>query len=579
MHTIVALIVFAIGLSATLYYWRNLRQSVDTDMHAAYVHQVQSITSGMNARMQLYQNFLRGSAGLFAIHNNLTQDEWEKYHAPYDISHNYPDIEGIGVGRYLSAADVPAYLQRRADQGSPNFTIVPQGDRPVYVPVTFSAQYGGNNDPLGYDGYTDSIRHAAMDQAVNTGQLTMSGQIMAANARPARPSFMLYLPVYKNDQPSTTAAERWSSLLGFAYVEVDTAAFENTVLNDNQSSYISLRIEDPSTGGHVVYESSNFAHIQAMRGARVQTSNATFYGHGLRMTFAGSPELIALRERQLPEQALWRGLVTCVFFAGLVWYLITDRERKYARQKREEVQTAKDDLLSLASHQLRTPATVVKQYVGMLLQGYAGKLSGQQIDMLNNAYESNERQLDIINELLYVARLDAGRITLHVRKLDVAELLEDVAHDYLPAVQERRQTLTTKGTSRQLQIEADPHYLRMTLDNLVSNAVKYTPEDGSITVEIHRALNEVLIRVRDNGVGIDPVLQENIFEKFTRVENELSTDVNGSGVGLYLTRQIVELHGGSITVKSSSGKGSTFTIRLPVHQVKTDPSLLEPHQS
>jgi len=573
MHTLVALLVFVIGLGATLYYWRSLDRGVQADYDTAFERQAQTITRGMVSRLQQYDYLLRGSAGLFSIHSGTTQAEWNKYHEPYDMQKDFPAIEGIGVSRYLKKAEVPAYLERRAAAGEP-VQIFPAGDRDVYAPIMFDAPYTGNKGGnKGYDTFSDPIRRRAMERSVNTGTVAMSGNLkLVSESRPNRSSFTVYLPVYGKNTPSATKEERWNSLVGFVFIAIDHATFANSILTSNQNPDIALRMADaeaPSREG-AGYESSNFSEIQQRKGSKVETIHTEIFGHQWDMTFAASPELMAPRERQLPQQALWRGLITCIFFAGLVWYLITDRERKYARQKQEEVQTAKDDLLSLASHQLRTPATVVKQYVGMLLQGYAGKLSERQVGMLNNAYDSNERQLEIINQLLYVARLDAGRITLHPKKIDFVKLLREVVNEQDEAVTGRRQQLTVKLPGRALNIEADPHYLRMVFENLLSNAIKYTPEGGVITLEAHKILKEVVVRVKDSGVGIDTVAQDTIFEKFTRVENELSTDVNGSGVGLYLTKQIVELHDGRITVKSQAGKGSTFTIHLPIDQPKRD---------
>lgn len=573
LHTLVALLVFVIGLGATLYYWQNLNRSVQADYSTAFNRQAQAITRAMTLRIQQYDYLLRGSAALFSIHSNLTQADWNKYHEPYDMQKEFPAIEGIGVSRYLKKDQVPAYLEDRAAAGD-TVRIFPAGDRDAYAPITFDAPYTGNKGGnKGYDTYADPVRRQAMEQSVNTGMVTMSGKLkLVSESRPNRSSFAVYLPVYDRNMSASTRDERWNSLVGFVYIAVDNATFANGVLTSNQNSNVALKMADAelTTGDSLGYESSNFADIQKQKDAKVETIPTELFGHKWNMTFAASPDLMTARQRQLPEQALWRGLITCVFFAGLVWYLITDRERKYARQKQEEVQTAKDDLLSLASHQLRTPATVVKQYVGMLLQGYAGKLSERQVGMLNNAYDSNERQLEIINQLLYVARLDAGRITLHTRKIDVVKLLREVVGDQNEVITARQQRLTLKLPGRQLIIEADPHYLRMVLENLLSNAVKYTPEGGAIAIEARKVMSEVSIRVKDSGVGIDPEVQETIFEKFTRVENELSTDVNGSGVGLYLTKQIVELHGGRIAVKSQDGKGSTFTVHIPVNQPKPD---------
>lgn len=568
MHSIIALLVFAVGLGATVYYWNNLRQSVHSDMEAAYRRQVAEVSTAAVGRLTLYETLLRSSAGLFKIHDDLTQAQWDEFNKPYEINQKYPDIEGIGVSRYLKKAQVPGYLEQRAAQGEPNFTIFPAGNRSVYVPVTFNAQYTGNNGKSrGFDGYTNPIRRTAMDRAIESGKPTMSGKIrLVSESRPNRDSFILYMPIFREGASITTAQERRDAILGFSYIAIDAKTLIDSLLVAN-NKYIGLQMMDAELKTDTqLFESSNYASIAKREGAIVKSQTSTIYGHRWHTLLAASPELLPPRERQLPQSALWRGIITCVFFAILVWYLITDRERKYARQKQEEVQTAKDDLLSLASHQLRTPATVVKQYVGMLLQGYAGELTKQQMDMLDNAYESNERQLEIINQLLYVARLDADRIRLRRVKTNIGEMLRDVAHDQAQTIVERQQQLVLRLPKQALRADVDPHYIRMVLDNLLSNAIKYTPDGGSITLGVRRSVGHIVLRVSDTGVGIDPALQSTVFEKFTRVENELSTDVNGSGVGLYLTQKIVQLHGGSIEVKSAVGKGSTFLVRIPTKE-------------
>ncbi|HEY5667839.1 MAG TPA: CHASE domain-containing protein [Candidatus Saccharimonadales bacterium] len=570
MHIVIAILVFAIGIGATIYYWNNLRISVNTDMQAAYKRQMSEITSTAASRLILYENFLRGSAGLFKIKTALTQAQWEEFHKPFNIGRIYPDIEGVGASRYINNPDLlQAFLGVRR-QEDPSYTIYPAGDRSVYVPVSFNAIYTGNNGTSrGYDSYTDPPRRAAMDRAISTGQPTMSGILKLANeARPSRNAFILYMPIFADGAPLATSEQRQAGIMGFTYIAIDGKTLIDEMLAESHATSVGLTMTDAEQGSGLFYQSANYSAIRSKAGSFTDSHDVMLYGHKWHLNFAAAPELLPARERQLPQQALWRGIVTCAFFAALVWYLITDRERKYARQKQEEVQTAKDDLLSLASHQLRTPATVVKQYVGMLMQGYAGKLTDQQTNMLENAYESNEHQLEIINQLLYVARLDADRIKLRTEKTDVAKLMRNVARDQSQTVAERNLQLTFRLPGQELWAEVDPHYLRMVFDNLLSNAVKYTPDGGTITLSVRRAHGHIVIKVADTGVGIDSSLQSTVFEKFTRVENALSNDVNGSGVGLYLTQKIVQLHHGSIDVKSAVGKGSTFTVRIPTRLPK-----------
>jgi signal transduction histidine kinase len=568
LHTLVAVFVLAVGLGATVYYWNNLQRSVESDVAAAFDRRTQAISNAAMARMQLYENFLRGSAGLFVVYDYIPQADWDEYHLPYNINEKYPDIEGIGLSRYLTKDEVADFVEVKEEREGEPYKIFPAGDREVYVPVSLNAPFTGNNGKaVGYDGYTHPVRRKAMIAAAETGKPAVSGKLkLVSESRPDRSSFIMYMPIYKRGQPTKTAEQRLAALLGFTYMAIDTKAFIDAVLTSAQASHVGVRLYDTeSSKDGLMYESPEYKTISQLEEKSVLNHTIQAYGHQWHTTIVASSDIISSYERQLPGQAVWRGVLSSLFFASLVWYLITDRERKYARQKQEEVQTAKDDLLSLASHQLRTPATVVKQYVGMLLQGYAGTLTKQQTAMLTDAYESNERQLEIINQLLYVARLDAGRISLRKERVDISKLLRQVARDQSEAVAARNQQLTFKLPKRPAFAEIDPHYMRMVFENLLSNAIKYTPHNGQLAMNVRRLPGQVIVKVSDTGVGVDSALQDSIFEKFTRVENELSTDVNGSGVGLYLTKQIVELHGGGIEVRSTPRQGSTFTVRIPTH--------------
>lgn len=566
----VALMVFIATFAAYLYYWGNLRANVQKDMNTVYQRQVRILSANLATRLQLYETLLRGGAGLFMLSDSITSDSWTQYFEPYEISKNYPDIEGIGFSRYLTKDQLQAFIDERRADGAPDYTVFPEGERPQYVPVTFNARYTGNNgQSIGYDGFQDPKRREAMLRAAESGEPAMSGRIeLVSEERPNRPAFIIYLPVYRPGLPLDTPGERRDALYGFSYVAVDVRTMLDDLQRGGTNPNFGLRLRDPEhrkqyPSAEPAYASDRFERLSNEAGGMTTTSTVSLYGRKWEMTFAGGAGLISSAERELPAQALLRGVFSSLLFACIVWYLITYRERRINHWKQQEVQTAKDDLLSLASHQLRTPATVVKQYVGMLLQGYGGELSDQQVKMLNNAYDSNERQLEIINQLLYVARLDAGRISLRKDDISLPKLVTNVVNDQRQAAEDRHQHLTTHLPKR-LSVNADQRYLRMALENLLSNAIKYTPEGGKIRISARVDGGEVLIAVKDTGVGLDMASTTTIFEKFTRVENSLSNDVNGSGVGLYLTKQIISLHGGEIEVESAPNKGSTFTIRLPI---------------
>lgn len=236
------------------------------------------------------------------------------------------------------------------------------------------------------------------------------------------------------------------------------------------------------------------------------------------------------------------------------------------------INKAKDEFISVASHQLRTPATGVKQYIGMVLEGYAGEIDDNQREMLTKAYESNERQLQIVSNLLRVAQVDAGKVRLRPADTDIVQLVDDTIKEQQAKFEQRRQTVTFDRPSGEVILEIDKPHFRMVLENLIDNASKYSPEDTKVSVSIFHAGGDVKIQIKDQGVGIKESDQDRLFEKFFRIDNPLSTLVGGTGLGLYWAKKIIDLHNGTIQVESKEGKGTAFIITMPaVRQEATTP--------
>lgn len=294
-----------------------------------------------------------------------------------------------------------------------------------------------------------------------------------------------------------------------------------------------------------------------------QKNELSFAGRTWVLEFDFAPNIVAKTTRERPLNTLVAGLILSPVLATFVLLLIATRTRSLTNAQQAEVNNVKDELLSLASHQLRTPATSVKQYIGMLKEGFAGDLTAQQLDLLNRAYDSNERQLHIINELLYVAKLDANGLVLTPRRVDLNKLIRTQARDLGATAKKSDQRIRVYLPKKPVFIEADKHCIAMAVENLISNALKYSFEGTTTTVRLTSRKQHVEIAVTDHGVGIDPDDIPLLFQRFSRIPNRFSRQISGSGIGLYLSQQLVNLHGGSITVTSVKDKGTSFTILLP----------------
>ncbi len=237
---------------------------------------------------------------------------------------------------------------------------------------------------------------------------------------------------------------------------------------------------------------------------------------------------------------------------------------KLEKQRRQLIalNRSKDEFISLASHQLRTPATGVKQYIGMMLEGFGGELSADQVHLLRVAYESNERQLAVIDDLLKVAQVDADKVVLKKERTDLVPLVGDIVREMSNKFKAKRQTVNIDCKARRMTVWLDQQKFRMALENIIDNANKYTPDGKTVTIRLFRRGRQVRISVIDQGVGIAKKDLDKLFQKFSRVNNSLTEVVGGSGLGLYWAKRIIVMHGGSIEVKSRLNRGSEFAITL-----------------
>jgi chemotaxis family two-component system sensor kinase Cph1 len=251
-----------------------------------------------------------------------------------------------------------------------------------------------------------------------------------------------------------------------------------------------------------------------------------------------------------------------------------DRQQQIATEQRMEILTeqrnallkvnrVKDEFIALASHQLRTPATIVKQYAELLLNDFAGELTDQQREFLEVAHESNERELRIINDLLKTAQIDASNYGLEIESYDIADLVRQIIDELSPTLQQRHQKVTLQGGDKNLNVDIDVKEIMLAVSNLIENASKYSHQGANITVSLKSKGKYTEIAVQDKGVGISEDDQQKVFDKFIRVDNELSDTVSGTGLGLYWVKQIALMHKGSVGLVSEPGKGSVFTMRLP----------------
>ena len=230
------------------------------------------------------------------------------------------------------------------------------------------------------------------------------------------------------------------------------------------------------------------------------------------------------------------------------------------------IEKMKTEFVSIAAHQLRTPLSAIKWSLSLLLEGDVGELNTEQKNFISKSYESNERMIILINDLLDVARIEEGR---YVYKLVPAKL-ESLAQAALSSCKEiatkRNIRLEYLGPSGELpEIMIDAEKITIAIQNLIENAIKYTPLGGQVTISLKYDTNKIELSVKDTGVGVSQEQQNRLFTKFFRAANVMRMETDGTGLGLFIAKNIVESHGGKIWCQSKENKGSTFSFSLPIN--------------
>jgi len=235
--------------------------------------------------------------------------------------------------------------------------------------------------------------------------------------------------------------------------------------------------------------------------------------------------------------------------------------------KEREIDKAKTEFVSLASHQLRTPLSTVSWYSEMLLSGDAGEITDDQKKYLEEVYKSNQRMVDLVNTLLDVSRIEMGTFIVESKLTDIVNLTKSTIDEQGLQIAEKKIKFSSSFDNDIPLMQSDPKLLRMVIQNILSNAIKYTPNNGKVKISVSlKDKNNILLEISDTGHGIPKNQQDKIFTKLFRADNVIGKDTEGTGLGLYIAKSIVEQSGGKIWFESDENKGTVFYFTLPIYK-------------
>lgn len=551
-------IVFAASLLLTLTATSLVLATGRSRARTRFENALQSTQDRVKTRMDTYGAILRGASGLFAA-GPVSGQEFGAYVAQLDIRRRYPGIQGIGFIKRIPARTRDSLIAAMRVRGDTSFRIWPDESRDEYYPVIYMEPRDWRNEAaIGFDVSTEPVRRATMERARDSELPAISGKVILLNRTETdkQTGFVMFFPVYRSGDVPNSAAERQKALVGFVYTPFRAEDVFAGIFGSERRPDVAFRVYDGSRAAPENLLHDSQLHDAGSRDTADLSGSSTMIIGG-RMWTLGFVSLSDdwIRRMLAPAMAVF-GLVV-----SLVLYVLTRAEVR-ARTAAEQSEAARARFYAAMSHELRTPLNAIIGYNQLLLESVYGPLQPAHALGIERSQKAAKHLLELVNDVLDLSKIEAGKIEVHVEPVHIPELMEDLFTTIRPMAEAAGSEVSLDCMECRDSIETDPRRVRQIILNLLSNATKFGA-GKPITVRCAKSeLDGVTVSVTDQGPGIPEKELHRIFEEFVQMH---TVKLGGTGLGLPISRRLAEVLGGRLEVESRVGKGSIFRLVLPHH--------------
>lgn len=551
------------------------------------------IQMNLENKLNSYIALLKSGRAFIETTEKFDRKKFKTYIDSLELEKNYVGLVGVGFNKAVTPEERENLIAEMKKEGFTDFKIFPTDDNQIDYPIIYLEPLNElNRRAIGYDMFSEPVRRQALEKARDFSTEAASGKVVLIqdSEDTKHAGFLIYLPVYKAGKIPASIEERRQNLLGFIYCPFRARDFVKSAVDNQSFPDIEFKIYD-----YEIKEENILAQTETAtnRNLASEKENQGFYSKnnlevaGRRWVIEYSPTIGFFdqsNQRLTPIVFLIGTLFSFLLFA--LTYAQAKSRRKlqeiaenlleveqekadlFEKEKRarlfaEQAAKTKDEFISVVSHELRTPLNAIAGWAKILK---SDNLSRNTKELALQKIEKNLRsQTKLVEELLDFSQIMSGKVNIESEEFSFSDVFEKVLVEIEPKAEEKEVGLTKINNLDGQMVIGDRSKIKIVIENLLLNAIKFTPSGGKIEAEVGEEDGKIVLTVKDNGNGINQEFLPFIFDRFRQQDGSLTKFHGGLGLGLAITEHIIKLHNGTIEAESEGAKkGSIFRVKIPV---------------